>query len=90
VSELNANPASGWQGTLDNLLRAGQAYLTLEQQRNLQAVNLQRAAQGLAPLDVSQYGMGVNVGLSQETQNTIKTAVISFAVVYLLGKIFKK
>jgi len=89
MSELSTNAATGWQATLNNLLQAGQAYLTLEQQRELQRVNLQRAQQGLAPLDVSQYGMGVNVGVSSETSKLVKTALIFGLVGIVLNKLLK-
>jgi len=89
MSELSTTPATGWQSTLDNLLRAGQAYLTLEQQRELQRINIERASQGLAPLDVSQYGMGVNVGVSNETSKLVKTALIFGLVGIVLNKLLK-
>lgn len=60
---------SSW---IDKLLSLGTAYLTFEQQQDLLKVNAQRAAQGLQPLDISQYsGAGVNVGLASGTQNTV-------------------
>jgi len=47
------------------------SYLTYDSQKQLLAANIKRAEMGLPPLDASQYGLGVNVGLSPATQNLV-------------------
>lgn len=53
-------------------------------QRRLLNLQLERAQQGLAPLDSSQYGLGVSVGLGGDTQKMILLGVGALALVFLL------
>lgn len=75
TSDLSVNattqPTSWFGSVLNDISKAATSYLTLEQQKELNAINLQRAQQGLPALDASQYGLGVSVGVSQSTQNTL-------------------
>jgi len=52
-------------------------------------VNLARAQQGLPPVDCSQYGTGVQIGMADSTRNTILIVVAALAAVYLLPKLLK-
>lgn len=73
-----------YQQILSTLTQAGQTYLTIEQQRELNKMNLQRAQQGLPAIDVSMYQAGVNVGISRSTQNTLLTVAAVGGGVWLL------
>jgi hypothetical protein len=45
--------------------------LTLQQMRELQRLNLERARQGLPPIDTSRYAPQVNVGVAPDTQRLL-------------------
>ena len=61
-------PGQSWTDTLQSLLPT---LATTYQQYQLLGVQVQRAKQGLPPLNVSQYGAGVQVGMSSDTQKTV-------------------
>ena len=71
-ADTNAN-VPWYQALLNSLTQAGTTYLSIEQQRELNKINLQRAQSGLPPLDSSQYQTGVSVGVGSSTQNTLIT-----------------
>lgn len=52
-------------------LRVLNTYFMADSQRKLLNVQLERAKQGLPPLDSTQYGLGVSLGLSPETQRVL-------------------
>jgi len=64
------NQTSGetWINTLTRLLPV---MATTYQQRQLLEIQTERARQGLPPLDASQYGVGVNVGLNPDTRKLL-------------------
>jgi hypothetical protein len=62
------------QKVIDTIVSAGSAILPLVQQQKILKLQLERAKQGLAPLDVGQYvdpNQGLNVGLNPATQKTM-------------------
>lgn len=92
IGDLTANATVNenvpwYQQILNTLTQAGAAYLTIEQQRELNKLNLLRAQQGQPPLDSTQYQTGVNVGLGGSTQNTLITVAAIGGGVYLLSKL---
>lgn len=68
---------------------AYKTYLTVDQQRELLKIQNQRAAQGLPPLDVSQYTPGVNVGIASDTQRTLLLVAGAAGVLWLADKFLK-
>jgi hypothetical protein len=61
------------------------------QQFQLMNLNVQRARQGLPPIDVAQYaGAGVNVGLSAGTQQLVTYAGLALIGLVLLNMATKK
>lgn len=76
-----------YQQILTTLTQAGQTYLSIEQQRELNKVNLQRLQQGLPALDASMYQAGINVGLGQQTQNTLLWIAGGVGAVWLLTSV---
>lgn len=90
-SELTANattqPTVWYQNVLNSVTQLGTAYLTLEQQRQLNQINVQRAAANLPPLNAAEYTAGFNVGVGQSTQNTAIFIVGLLVGGYVLGKI---
>ena len=60
--------------------------LTVQQQRLLR-VQVDRARQGLDPLDTSNYTPGVNFGLTSDTRNmTLILGVLGVAGLFLLSR----
>lgn len=52
--------------------RIASSVVMAKQQRDLMQINVERAKRGEPPLDIAQYsGVGVNVGLSQSTQQLV-------------------
>ncbi len=71
---------------IDKLLQVATAYITTDAQRRLLNVQIERARAGMPPLDMSQYGVGVNVGLSPETLKLIGLGLGAFALVYFVSR----
>lgn len=64
-----AAPGEDWLTTAQRIMTA--VTMTYQQQQ-LMTLNIERAKQGLPPLDIAQYtGVGVNVGLSPATQQLV-------------------
>lgn len=61
-------PGESWTDSLARLLPIIAA---TEQQRQLLNVQIDRAKQGLPPLNVSQYAAGVQVGVSSDVKNLL-------------------
>ncbi len=66
--EAQSQPGESW---LDTLTRMLPGLVATYQQKQILGVQMDRARQGLPPLDMSQYGMGVNIGLSPATQKMV-------------------
>jgi hypothetical protein len=84
TSAVQAASTSGqsWVQTLANLATS----LTLaNSQRQLLNVQLQRAQQGLPPLDASQVGLGVSVGISSQTQKLVLLGGAALLIVLFLA-----
>lgn len=79
-----------YQSVLQNLTQAGTVYLSLQQQKQLNEINLQRAQQGLPPIDASQYQAGVNVGVSNSTQNTVLIVVGVLAAAWIVSSMVRR
>lgn len=66
ISDAIVTAAAPGESWIDTLARLLPTLVVADSQRRLLAVQLDRAAKGLPPLDSTQYGMGVNMGLSPE------------------------
>jgi hypothetical protein len=93
-----ASPASSsWVDSIkDVVMTAAQTYLTKQQvdaQKKVLDIQLQRAQQGLPPLnlDLAQYGLTptANVGLAPDTMRLVMWGGLALAAVYLLPKLLK-
>lgn len=86
LTEQNRQGDEPWYESLARLLPAIAA---TQQQRELLKVQTERARQGLPPLDVSQYGLGVRVGLSEDSKQLLiyggvaLLALVGFGVIKL-------
>lgn len=85
--EDTRSPGESWVDSLAKLLPV---LATTEQQRQLLKIQTQRAAQGLPPLDASQYGVGVNVGLSTDTRQLLMYGLIGAAVLLVAVPMLKR
>jgi hypothetical protein len=65
-------------------LRVAQSYILADSQRRLLNAQLTRAQSGLPPLDSSQYGMGVSLGLSGDTQKWIMYGAGALLIAFLV------
>lgn len=82
VDEQQGN-GENWFDTLGRLLPG---LVATYQQKQLLQLQVDRARQGLPPLNASQYGAGINVGLSQDTQKLIMYGGIALVAFMLLSK----
>lgn len=97
ITATTAPVSSGWAQTLKDLATGlAQAYLTKEQlnaQQKVLDVQLQRAQQGLPPLDIDMaaYGMTptANVGIAGDTLKWLGIGAAVLAGVYLVPKLVK-
>jgi hypothetical protein len=83
-----ATPGEKWTNTFTRIATS----LGLGvQQYQLMNLNVQRARQGLPPIDVAQYaGAGVNVGLSAGTQQLVTYAGLALIGLVLLNMATRK
>jgi hypothetical protein len=66
-----ANQQAPNESYFDTMIRVANSLILADSQRRLLNVQLERAKNGLAPLNTSQYGMGVSVGLSPDVQKLL-------------------
>lgn len=59
--------AATGENWIDSVARAMSTVAMADYQRRLLNVQLDRARQGLPPLESSQYGLGLNVGVNTQT-----------------------
>jgi hypothetical protein len=78
-----ALPGEDW---LSAAFRVANSALLAESQRRLLKVQIERAKAGMQPLDASQYGLGVNVGLSPQTIKLLGLGAAALVVVYLISR----
>ena len=75
--EETRSPGESW---IDSLARLLPVLAATDQQRKILQIQTERARQGLPPLDASQYGVGVNVGLSSDTKQLMGYALAGVAL----------
>ena len=81
--EAMALPGEDW---ISAAFRVANSAVLAESQRRLLKVQIERAKAGMQPLDASQYGLGVNVGLSPQTIKMIGLGAAALVVVYLISR----
>lgn len=74
-------PGEDWTTTLQRVLPA---LVATYQQKQILGIQLERAKQGLDPLDASSLGVGVNVGLSPDLTRTLGILGIGSIAAYLI------
>ena len=75
-------PGESW---IDSAARLVTIIAATDQQRQLLQVQVDRAKQGLPPLNISQYAAGVQVGVSSDLKNLLVVGGLGVLAVMLLG-----
>jgi len=91
--DVYGDPSQGAPATTDYgqvAVDLAKTWVQYEQARDISEINLTRAQQGLAPLDPSKYGMGVQVGVSPEIRNLLIGAGILVAVLWVVPALLKR
>lgn len=81
------------QKVIDSIVNAGSAILPLVQQQKILKLQLERAKQGLPPLDVGQYvdpNQGLNVGLNPATQKTLLWLGGGAVAAFVLSRVLRR
>lgn len=89
--ETAAPSKTALQQFVDTVVSAGAAVLPLVQQQKVLKMQLERAKQGLPPLDVGSYidpNAGLNVGINPGTQKTLLWLGGGIVGAFLLSRIF--
>lgn len=82
AAQMAAQATGPGDDYIGKLLQLAQAYVTTDAQRRLLSVQVERARAGQPPLDMSQYGVGVNFGLSPDTLKMVGIGAAVLAVAY--------
>lgn len=84
----NQTPGESWTDTLQKVLTG---IVATNQQRELMQINIERAKAGLPPVDINAYsGLGVNVGLSQGTQQLVTYALLGLGAILIFNTLAKR
>jgi len=98
LQQVNETIAPGFNEKVAAATAPGEDYLTTAikimpnvimgvQQLELMNLNIERAKQGLPPIDIAQYtGVGVNVGLSPATQQLVLVLGLGLLGILFLGR----
>ena len=79
----NQTPGEPWYETAQKILTG---LVMTRQQEQLMQLNIERARQGLPPIDINRYsGVGVNVGLSAGTQQLVTYALLGLGAFLILN-----
>lgn len=84
----NQTQGEPWYETAQKILTG---LVMTEQQRQLMQLNIERAKQGLPPIDINRYsGVGVNVGLSQGTEKLVLYLALGAGAFLLINSLMKR
>lgn len=61
---------------LNSLTSIAQTYLSIDQQRNLDNINVSRASQGLPPINAAAYASGVDTGYNPSAITISPTVIL--------------
>lgn len=80
IDQKNPNTGNDWATLASQTLTAIQTY-------QLNQINVERARQGLPPLNTAAYGTGINVGLSPQTQQLVMYGGIALLAILLINSL---
>lgn len=83
IVNTQSKPGESW---IDVLPRVLTTVVATEQQRQILQIQVERAKKGLPPIDSSQFGVGVNVGLSPETLKIASIGGIAILAILFLTR----
>jgi hypothetical protein len=89
ISTIVADQQQAGESWVDTLARAIPLIAATVQQQQLLSVQVDRARQGLPPLNVTQYAAGAQVGLSPDTKTFLMWGGIGLGAVLLMTGAFK-
>jgi hypothetical protein len=89
VSDIVTGQQQNGESWADTLQRVLPMLAATVQQQQLLSVQVDRARQGLPPLNVSQYAAGAQVGLSADTKTFLMIGAGALAAVWLLPQLLK-
>lgn len=88
IISQNQTQGESWTDTAQKILTG---LVLTEQQRQLMQLNIERAKQGLPPIDINRYsGVGVNVGLSQGTEKLVLYLALGAGAFLLINSLMKR
>lgn len=79
----NTTPTQDWITTIS---RAMSTVIMADAQRRVLNVQLERAKQGLPPMDSSQYGLGLSVGLSPTVERLVLFGGLALLAVFMFKR----
>jgi hypothetical protein len=82
IEKTQGDTGTDWAGLVTSALTTLQTY-------QLNQINVERAKQGLPPINTSAYGTGVNVGLNPQTQQLVIYGGLALLAVLLIGSFTK-
>ena len=86
VQKINQTQTAN-ESWIDTLTKLVPALTMTVQQVQLMQLNIERAKNGLPPIDIASYsGVGVNVGLSPATRNLLIYGGVALLAVFLLTR----
>lgn len=86
ASDVQAAASSGLWGTVSDMIKQIPSLAAGLTALQIQQLNVQRAKQGLAPLNAAQYAPQVGVNLGASTMNMLLLAALGIGAVMLLKR----
>lgn len=89
ITQIVASQQAPTESWIDSLSRLLPTLAATYQQKQLLDVQVDRARQGLPPLNTNQYGAGINVGVSQDTQKLLMYGAIGLGALFVFSTLMK-
>lgn len=83
MTAQTGSPGEAWYTTA---MRTASTLVMTDYQRKILNLQLQRAQNGQPPLDMSNFGVGVSVGMSPEVQKLVMLGVGAIVLVMLMNR----
>ena len=83
IAQKTGDTGNDWASLASNALTALQTF-------QLNQINVNRAKQGLPPINTAAYGTGINVGLSTDTQKLVMSGGIALLGVLLINSLTRR
>lgn len=82
IEATQGNTGNDWAGLATSALTTLQTW-------QLNQINVNRAKQGLPPINTAAYGTGINVGLNAQTQQLVIYGGLALLALLLVGQLRK-